>query len=70
MKVVRENEELVEVVEKEEVKTPELCAISREFVISKLNALYEANKTIFDEHNMWISVLNAQVNVVNQEETI
>ena len=73
MNVVREeNEELaVDLVEKEEVKkTPELCAVPKEFVIDKLNALYKEHKDIFDEHNMWIQVLNSQVNVVNQEETI
>jgi len=70
MKVLKEENEDVIAVEKEEVKKQELCAVPREFVISKLNALYEDNKAIFDEHNLLVQVLNAQVNIINQEETI
>ena len=71
MKVVEKNVETVEEVkEVVEQKLPELCAVPKEFVIEKLNALYKENKQLFDEYNTWINVLNSQVNVTNQEEVV
>lgn len=43
----------------------ELCAIPREFVLNKLTDLYNANKQLFDEYNLFVGVLNSQVQVTN-----
>ena len=46
----------------------ELCAVPKSFVVEKLKELYEANKSVFEEYELWVKVLNSQVNVVGQEE--
>ena len=72
MKVVQKEEKNVVVDERveQEVKTPELCAVPKDFVIEKLNVLYKDNKALFDEYNVWMNVLNSQVKVTNQEEIV
>jgi len=54
---------------KEEEKQLELCAISKEVAVERLNKLVEKHQDIFDEYNMWISVINSPIKMVDTEES-
>lgn len=66
---VKEEKEVLDRTEAVEEKKVDLCAIPKQFVLEKLNELYNANKQLFDEYNLFIQVLNSHVQVTDQDST-
>ena len=63
MKVVPKEEKKVETVEK-----VELCAIERNWVVNRIQKIYELNKDAFDEYAALVRVLETQVNMVDDSD--
>jgi uncharacterized pyridoxal phosphate-containing UPF0001 family protein len=47
----------------EETKKIELCAISKDYALKKIQEIYEANKDAFLEFDMWQRALQSPVQV-------
>lgn len=63
MKVVPKEEKKVETVEK-----VELCAIERNWVVNRIQKIYELNKDAFDEYAVLVRVLETQVNMIEDSD--
>lgn len=58
--MTEKNKEVKEVVE---TKQLELCAIPKDFIREKIEALIKANEPIFKEYFLLVEVYNTQVNI-------
>lgn len=54
---------------KEEKEQIELCAISKEVAVGRLKKLVDNHPDVFDEYNLWISVINSPIKMVGMEES-
>lgn len=48
----------------------EFCVVSKDVAVKRMELLLEKYKEVFDEYNMWYSIINSPVNLVSEEDLI
>ena len=48
----------------------EFCVVNKEVAIARLNYLLEKYKDVFEEYNMWVNIINSQVNLIKEDNLI